>query len=351
MTPSVGGYLIHGRMRHPVNLDAALGDGHDHLLLYAAQHGLLSPPYNGGLRRQVRVIFASPPPFEDNSLRPSTPTVANEIATPACQFRALFQDPGLWRVVRFGDYRPMIEAQLERANRIRDAHRLPCYVQVYEIIQPVARTSITSEILGEGAGESALRLLTDVDERHLGLTGLSRGAPTSGFRAQGQLLPNDKLLRLTVAMDPTVDDRLPSMDAPDRVRAAAVLQEMTEHRAASSAVDSPRDVPERYQRPWECRLSREEAVCDMTANETLGIAVPFWRRVVRALTRGRAVQQWRDHLRGRSFDEQLWTARPPCEAFTRPEVREWARRTLVLAGYDATTMLAEWEIFWRQRGV
>lgn len=350
MTLPAGRYLVQGHpVRRPIAFDAALGDGHDHLLLYAAQHGLLSPMHGAGFRGQVRVIFAVPSLAEDQS-EPSTAAGAREPTPPAAAFRALFQEPGLWRVIRFGDFRPMIEAQLEHPDRIRDAHRLPCYVQVYEITQPAAQAAVTASILGERAREGTVRPLSDADEHALGIAGLSRVSP-AGSRSPGQLLPNDKLLRLTVAMDPTVDDRLPSIGAPDRVEAAAVLKEFADKRGASPASEAPRVIPERYQRPWECVLSREEALCDVTASETLGITTPLWRRVVGALTRGRAMRQWRDRLRGRSFDEQLWTARPPKDAFARPEVREWARRTLALGGYDATHMLAEWEIFWRQRGV
>ena len=82
-----------------------------------------------------------------------------------------------------------------------------------------------------------------------------------------------------------------------------------------------------------------------------GSLVALVRRIKNWLTRGGEFRKWRVLLCGRSFDEQLWEVRPPRGAPSHRIVRQWARTTLELAGYDATTMLLEWEIFWRRKGV
>jgi hypothetical protein len=32
-------------------------------------------------------------------------------------------------------------------------------------------------------------------------------------------------------------------------------------------------------------------------------------------------------------------------------IKDWARSTLALAGYESQSMLLEWEVFWRRKGV
>jgi hypothetical protein len=64
-----------------------------------------------------------------------------------------------------------------------------------------------------------------------------------------------------------------------------------------------------------------------------------------------ALRKWQVLLCGKNFDEQLWAVRPPVGGLTHGAVRQWAERTLELGGYEPRTMLLEWEIFWRRKGV
>ena len=83
------------------------------------------------------------------------------------------------------------------------------------------------------------------------------------------------------------------------------------------------------------------------------------RAVIRSLTNWfanrsalrEAGRKWQSLLAGKSLDEQLWAVRPPRGMIARPDVRDWARQTLERAGYDPRLMLAEWEIFWRRKGM
>lgn len=115
-------------------------------------------------------------------------------------------------------------------------------------------------------------------------------------------------------------------------------------------------VPERWIKPWEFQISREEALYDMrvAASSHAGLSA-----FIRGLTNWfgnrsalrEAGRKWRALLAGKSPDEQLWAVRPPRGMITRPAVRDWARQTLERAGYDPRVMLAEWEIFWRRKGL
>ena len=59
--------------------------------------------------------------------------------------------------------------------------------------------------------------------------------------------------------------------------------------------------------------------------------------------------RWQVMLSGKDADAQLWAVRPPIGGFDHLKVREWAARTLALAGYDPVLMLTEWEIYWRRK--
>ncbi len=111
-------------------------------------------------------------------------------------------------------------------------------------------------------------------------------------------------------------------------------------------------IPEQWLKPWELRLSRDEALYDMrleaAANSSVIGAV---HNLKRRLGNGQAFQKWQSLLAGKSLDEQLWGVRPPTGQFAHPQVREWTRQTLALAGYDPGVMLPEWEIFWRRKGL
>jgi hypothetical protein len=65
----------------------------------------------------------------------------------------------------------------------------------------------------------------------------------------------------------------------------------------------------------------------------------------------RAHSRWRERLRERTLDEQLFGVRPPARAYADPAIRAWARRLLETAGYEVEPMLREWEIFWRRKSV
>jgi hypothetical protein len=56
-------------------------------------------------------------------------------------------------------------------------------------------------------------------------------------------------------------------------------------------------------------------------------------------------------LGGKGLEHQLWTVTPPRGFVYHPTVRRWAAETLTKAGYDPAHKLAEWEVFWRRKGL
>jgi hypothetical protein len=111
-------------------------------------------------------------------------------------------------------------------------------------------------------------------------------------------------------------------------------------------------IPERWIKYWEFQISREEALYDLQfASSRSNSPAALFRRLTGWFGHRRAWRKWQALLTGRSLDEQLWAVRPPKGGLAHPAVREWARRTLELAGYDAGVMLTEWEIFWRRKGL
>jgi len=111
-------------------------------------------------------------------------------------------------------------------------------------------------------------------------------------------------------------------------------------------------IPEQWIKPWEFQISREEALYDMLAAAASHSApLAFIRGLTDRFGHRQAWRKWQALLAGKNLDEQLWAVRPPRGLVSGATVRDWARQTLEQAGYDPRVMLAEWEIFWRRKGL
>ena len=287
-----------------------------------------------GLPARARVVTSRVE--ETSEIPPSAP----ETSTPG--FRALLPEPGQWRVVCFGQYKQMLAPQLAHPERLRDAHRLPCHVQVYELLAPQKFDDLVAAIVGSSAASSELHSLTPQVVMQLQLAPLLPAPPRIPRPAQresGVVLPGERLFRLRLASDPTADETEPQNPA-----------------LAPAAANIPptlkTSVPERFLKPWEFHLSREEALYDLSCASTF----PGWlsgklRRLVHCLAFRSELRKWQVLLSGKSIDEQLWSVRPPRRGLTHPFVQSWAKNAIELAGYDARNMLIEWQVFWRRKGV
>lgn len=266
----------------------------------------------------------------------------------AAGYRALLPEPGLRRLVPWGNFKDMLAGQLAHPDRLQDSHRLAVHVQVYEVTVPQRLDSLAAAITGDARQVHQLRSLTGAVAAMLELpAAVVPPAPARGRREPGLMLPRDRVFRLQLASDPTSDRHTESA-------VPSALSRFDPHPGSSPPGGHPsavrREIPERFLKPWEFRFSREEVVYDM--NLSLGGSLAsLVRRIKNWLTRRGEFRKWRVLLCGRSLDEQLWEVRPPRGALSHRSVRQWARTTLELAGYDASRMLLEWEVFWRRKGL
>jgi hypothetical protein len=284
------------------------------------------------------------------------------VAQPAAEkpklapYRKLFPDPGQGRVIRLGDFKSLLAPQLAHPERVRDTHRLACYLQVYEITTAQRLESLAASVLGDAGRVSEFQLMTGPITHQLGLLSLLRTRPRvpGNFpREVGLLLPYERVFRLQLAQDPTANDAAPAEPQP---AVNVPLQEPFNsdgQRPAPVPGLGPKNViPERYIKPWEFKLTRDEALYDMNVTATFAGWITSLSKWLKGWIRGRGeLKKWQVLLSGKSADEQLWAVRPPKGGVSHPAIRDWARKTLETAGYDPRTMLLEWEIFWRSKGL
>ncbi len=255
--------------------------------------------------------------------------------------RKLLPGPGPRRIVCFGEYRQLLAPQLAHPERLRDAHRLPCHVQVYEMAAPEKFEAVSAAIFGSAGPSGRLQPLTHDVVMHLQLGPLLPAPPRiprQAERESGVVLPGERLFCLQLAGDPTAEE---NPEPP-----AAATQALISHPALKTS------IPERFIKPWEFQISREEALYDLSSDSTfMGALGGALRRLVHWLAFRREFRKWQVLLNGKSPDEQLWSVRPPRGGLTHRFILAWAQNALQLAGYDPRNMLTEWHIFWRRKGV
>ncbi len=284
--------------------------------------------------------------------REATPQPGAARATAgAC--RKLFDDPGLWRVVRLGDFKSMLTRQLAHPERIRDLHRLACYVQVYECTTRQPLEALIASLRANGNGDIPVQPLTNAVVARLGLRSFLVGrpqAPPPLRRQAGLAFPYDRFFRLDLVEDPTADQA--DQQETRGAQAEAVPSPPASAFKTVEATPGPKTtIPERFLKPWEFQLSREEALYAMNVAPVAGnLLQRLWRQIKASWSRGSEFRKWKALLFGKTLEEQLWGVRPPKGMLDQVALRDWARRTLELAGYDAQPLLPEWEIFWRRKG-
>jgi hypothetical protein len=291
-----------------------------------------------------------------------TSNQAGPVAQPAIErpklasYRKLFPDPGQERVIRLGDFKSMLAPQLAHPERLRDTHRLACYLQVYEVTTAQRMESLAAAVLGDAGQVSQLQRMTEPINQQLGFAFLLqvRPRPLSNFpREAGLLLPYERAFRLQLAQDPTADEptlaeRQPAMNSP--VKEPLALGEQPAAPVPERGLKTA--IPERYIKPWEFKSTRDEALYDMNVIATFASWFSSVNRWLKGWIRGHGeLKKWQFLLSGKNADDQLWAIPLPKGGVSDPSIRDWAFKTLETGGYEPRTMLLEWEIFWRRKGV
>ena len=246
--------------------------------------------------------------------------------------RKLFADPGQWRVVFWGEFKEILSAQLANPERLRDSYRLPCYVQVFETQRAVAIEELAAAYAVENKQQTPLYFLAEKLELVSLLPLLPAQHPTEQ-RPPRSLLPHERVFRLLVANDPTVDvgSAKSKTKISETPTSPSVEKKESEPPAKQAALKDT--IPGRFIKDWEFRISRDEALYDMNTKPTLvGLVLRLFRRL-RIIKRRNEFRKWQALLAGKQTDEQLWEVRPPAELLAHPFVSEWATRTLTLGGY------------------
>jgi hypothetical protein len=266
--------------------------------------------------------------------------------------RKLFADPGQWRVLSWGEFKEILSFQLDHPERLRDTYRLPCYVQVLETERAVSISELAAVYKSESGRPARLYFLTDEIAAKLDLVLPLRAAPPqNGRRPPNTLLAHERVFRLIVANDPTIDIANNRSNLPVSASKREVNAEVKGSKSAASKTTLKDTIPSRFVREWEFKISRDEALYDMNVPSTLGKSILKICRRLRVGKHRSEFSKWQVLLAGKDIDEQLWAVRPPKDRLTDLAVREWTRKTLELGGYEPQKMINEWEIFWRRRGL
>lgn len=266
-------------------------------------------------------------------------------------YRKILSDPGIYLKLPFSKIDRELAPQLKHPERLTD-EVIECYAQVYEAERTIAVDRLAAAELGEASLHAQLHPLTQDKAQMLGVPELFKPTrhPFETRASTRQLYPGQRVYRLWPVFDPTTSrDRKPAAGdkAPAKESAAAARDRI------------PQEVLGRAQ----YKYSREEVIYDM--KRTLGTLPPEagslarWLLIYPArllkllgasiLIRGR-MKKWREMIKGKAPDQQLWAVTPPRGFSYNTAVRRWAEETLTKAGYDGQRMLVEWEIFWRRKG-
>jgi hypothetical protein len=289
----------------------------------------------------------------EQTASPVVPVQRSENRAESARHRKLFTDPGQWRVVTWGEFKAILAPQLAHPERLRDTYRLPCYVQVVETNRDVTIEELAEEFSTKDVRPKPLYFLTDEIAAKLELTSLLPPLPARppGARKPNVLLAHQRVFHLLVANDPTVDvgsDRKQARNPEETTKSQASSSKTKVADSAAAVLKT--SIPNSFVKDWEFKISREEALYDMN-DRGLSSALRKFARSLRVLKQYSEFRKWRVLITGKNADDQLWSVRPPANMLSHTFVREWVKKTLDLGGYDSDSMLREWEIFWRRKGL
>lgn len=261
-------------------------------------------------------------------------------AEAACPVRALLPAPGKWVQLRHGDFAPLLRSQLAAPERMGADYEMGAWLQVFDSARALAPEDAARWVFGDPSHASALGRWTAEVAHRLGVPLASQDGRRAGGTetlADG-LGAGQRFFALRVASDPTT---------AGGARPPAGGQEGTTR--PGHAADGPRrSMPPALLCAVAPTRSRDQAIAAMQQPPA---AQGWWQRMLqRPRVSPAARREWQQRLVGRTLDEQLWAVPLPPHGLSDTALREWAQRTLRLAGYELPRMADEWEIFWRCRG-
>lgn len=275
--------------------------------------------------------------------------------------RKFFAEPGLPRVAEFGRFKTLLASQLIHPERLRDPHRLACHVQIHESLIEQRADEFFEAIQRDAATNVPICPLDSDAIAALGLAPFLQRHPHPVMRAPmvpGFVQPFERFFSLRVTSDPTADASAPAQTPKPAVANEKVASRVPETSAQSNAPVASQvskrltEIPQKFQNPWEFQSTRDEVLYDMGMDKlSRGSLRKLLSRFGGRLQQQKEFRKWSALLNGKGMEDQLWGVRPPSNAIGDETIREWARQTLELAGYDSTSMMLEWEIFWRRKGV
>ena len=260
----------------------------------------------------------------------------------------------MWRLVRFADFIDVIAPQLADPRRLQPGHQLACYLQLYELTSTMPIVALEEAAVRElGAAGKLLPLSYNLCRKFA----LSLPRPTFALAAERQVYSpgvvpaGARFMTLRVALDPTAEATVPLPQTPPAAAATTTSQDAIATAPASIATPALKtSFPEDSSKPWDLRLSRDEALYDMALATSRGAWQQLLDRLLNRVSR-RDMKKWHALLSGKTPDQQLWAVKPPKGALVDARIRRWAEQTLQLGGYDVTRMRVEWEIYWRRQGL
>jgi hypothetical protein len=230
--------------------------------------------------------------------------------------------------VRYGEFDALLRGQLAQPERIAADYEIGAYLQVFDSARALEPEEASRWVFGDERQAHAFAPWTTALAQRLGVTLGSHAGPGAQSQADepGRIAAGQRFFALRIAADPTAAaEAPPASEAP--------------------AAEPRRAIPPALLCTVAPSVAREQAIAALQHPPHR----PWWRRwTARVGTAAR--QAWQQQLAGRTLDEQLWSVAPPAHGLADATVREWAHRSLRLAGYELPRMADEWEIFWRCRG-
>jgi len=347
-------YEVHGQQLRP--LGALVSDEHGRIFevqtVREAPPGAIEPPHaSASAPAQSRVASATHNGHHvDTTSQPArTPGTHTE---PSPTYRTIVAPPGLSLQLPWAHVKSELASYLQHPETLRDHDVLACYAQIYEAQRTLPAAQLAVLALGDATFASQLHPLTQAKAQMLGVPQLFKPTrePFEMRATSRHIYAGQRVYRLCPVFDPT-SERLQHAGRP------AVA-------ATKQAATPCRQIPQQYLHPRQFTYSREEVLYDMQG--MLGTLPPqapaltrwtciyplrLLKAVLSMLVSHRRLKKWRVMLGGKSLEHQLWTITPPRGFAYHPTVRRWAAETLTAAGYDPAHMLAEWEVFWRRKGL